>query len=182
MPTLISHAVVGLALGPAFGRSALQARSLVLGIVCASVPDLDVIGFHFGVRYGDFWGHRGFTHSLLFAAAIATLVLPIASRKMVPGDRTLLWLYFFLATAGHGLLDAMTDGGLGVAFLSPFDETRYFLPWRPIPVSPLGFTRLFSPRGLAILGGEIFWIWLPAAFLAFCACAFRRFLRPPGNE
>ena len=39
--------------------------------------------------------------------------------------------------ASHGVLDALTDGGPGVAFLAPFDDTRYFFPWRPIRVSPL---------------------------------------------
>ena len=39
-------------------------------------------------------------------------------------------LYLFLSTASHGVLDALTDGGLGVAFFSPFDQTRYFFPFR----------------------------------------------------
>ena len=62
-----------------------------------------------------------------------------------------MWLYFFLATASHGLLDAMTDGGLGVAFFSPFDNRRYFLPWTPIRVSPIGIEPFFTARGLEVL-------------------------------
>src|SRR6267378_8050335 len=54
-----------------------------------------------------------------------------------------LWRFFFLATASHGLLDAMTNGGLGVAFFAPFCDTRYFLPWQPIVVSPA-----IDPRAL----------------------------------
>jgi inner membrane protein len=81
------------------------------------LPDIDVVGLQLGIRYGDFWGHRGFTHSLLFASILATLVLvagfPHASTGL---NRAWLWLYFFLAAASHGLLDAMTNGGLGVAF------------------------------------------------------------------
>jgi len=38
------------------------------------VPDLDVIGFHFGIRYADFLWHHGFTHSILFAGLFATAV------------------------------------------------------------------------------------------------------------
>jgi inner membrane protein len=82
---------------------------------------------------------------------------------------------------GHGLLDAMTNGGKGVAFFSPFDMTRCFLPWRPILVSPIGVTRFFSPRGLAVLQGEFFWIWLPAVSLACCAYALRRVRAPQSN-
>jgi hypothetical protein len=41
----------------------------------------------------------------------------------------------------------MTDGGLGAAFFAPFDNKRYFLPWRPIQVSPISVHRFFTPRG-----------------------------------
>jgi inner membrane protein len=174
MPSLISHAIASLGIGPMFGQSALRTRTLMLGIGCAVLPDADVLGFHLGVRYGDFWGHRGFTHSLLFAAIQATLVVLIAFRRIASSERNLVWLYFFLATASHGLLDAMTNGGLGVAFFSPFDTTRYFFSWRPILVSPIGVTPFFSPRGLAILRSEIAWVWLPAALLASLAFLLRR--------
>jgi inner membrane protein len=97
---------------------------------------------------------------------LATLVLLLAFRQGVPGlGRLGLWAYFFLATASHGLLDAMTDGGLGVAFFSPFNNTRYFLPWRPILVSPIGVTRFFSSRGLEVVQSELLWIWFPTALL-----------------
>ncbi len=79
-----------------------------------------------------------------------------------------------LATASHGFLDAMTDGGLGVAFFSPFGTTRYFLPWRPIRVSPIGLTRFFSYRGIAVLQSELLWIWFPAILLIVSAWLIRR--------
>jgi inner membrane protein len=84
----------------------------------------------------------------------------------------------FLATASHGVLDAMTNGGLGVAFFSPFDNRRYFLPWRPVRVSPIAVTRFFTPRGLAILQSELLWIWLPAILLASLVWMLRRKSRP----
>jgi inner membrane protein len=85
-----------------------------------------------------------------------------------------LWTYFFLAAASHGLLDAMTDGGLGVAFFSPFDNRRYFLPWRPILVSPIGFERFFTIRGLVVFESELLWIWLPVALLMAGVWILRR--------
>ena len=131
------------------------------------LPDIDVVGFRFGIRYGDFWGHRGFTHSLLFASILATLAPGWDSLTRCPGlNRTWLWLYFFLATASHGILDAMTNGGLGVAFFSPFNNTRFFLPWHPILVSPISLTRFFSGRGVAVLRSELIWIWIPTGLLA----------------
>ncbi len=137
------------------------------GAVCAMIPDLDVIGFRFGVHYGDFWGHRGFTHSLLFAFVLTTIVaIAAVFRKDVAGvSRWPLSLYLFIASASHGVLDPMTDGGLGVAFFSPFDNHRYFFPWRPVRVSPIGITRFFSARGFAVLESEFVWIWIPAAVL-----------------
>jgi inner membrane protein len=83
--------------------------------------------------------------------------------------RLALFAYLFLATASHGVLDAMTNSGLGVAFFSPFDNSRYFLPWRPIRVSPIAVTRFFSARGYAILKSELIWIWVPAFLFATVA-------------
>ena len=102
----------------------------------AMLPDLDVIGFALGVRYGDPWGHRGAAHSLVMAAALGVAVTAIARRRGLPPGRTALFTITVLAS--HGLLDTMTDGGLGCALLWPFSHTRYFAPWRPIPVAPIG--------------------------------------------
>ena len=136
------------------------------GALCSVVPDLDVLGFRLGIHYGDFWGHRGFTHSLLFAALLAASVSILAFRCL-PGTGLLwIWGYLFLVTASHGLLDAMTDGGLGVAFFSPFSNDRYFLPWKPIRVSPIGVGRFFTERGWTVLQSELLWIWLPSTLLA----------------
>ena len=146
----------------------------MVGAACSVLPDIDVIGFGFGIRYGDFLGHRGFTHSLVFAALTAAVVTGLLFRRLLPSVSQLsLWAYFFLATASHGLLDAMTDGGLGVAFFAPLDNSRYFLPWRPIHVSPIGITPFFTARGLAVLQSEFFWIWIPAGLLAAVACFLR---------
>ncbi|HKV62349.1 MAG TPA: metal-dependent hydrolase [Candidatus Acidoferrum sp.] len=99
----------------------------------------------------------------------------IAFRQGLPSlGRVPLWIYLFLATASHGFLDAMTNGGLGAAFFSPFDNHRYFLPWTPIRVSPIGLGRFFTQRGLEVLQSELLWIWLPAAVLAVVARVVRR--------
>jgi inner membrane protein len=175
MASVISHAVAALGIGALFFRSGTPKSVWAVGVVCSVVPDLDVMGFRFGIRYGDFWGHRGFTHSLFFAAALASAVLLTGYRQNTPGfSRSALWAYFFAATASHGLLDAMTNGGLGVAFFSPFDTGRYFLPWRPIQVSPIGIDRFFSNQGLAVLQSELLWIWLPSALLIVGAWFIRR--------
>jgi hypothetical protein len=85
------------------------------------------------------------------------------------------WIYFFIAAASHGVLDAFTDGGLGVAFFSPFDTRRYFFPVTPISVSPVGVS-FFSVHGLFVLLSELVWLWLPAfAFVVAALCVRKRF-------
>ena len=85
-----------------------------------------------------------------------------------------MWLVLFAATASHGILDAMTDGGIGIALFAPFDAGRYFLPWRPIPVSPIGVGRFLSARGAAVLRAEVLLVWLPAIALTLAAMWRRR--------
>jgi inner membrane protein len=61
----------------------------------------------------------------------------------------LVMFYLFAATVSHGLLDALTDGGLGVAFFSPFDTSRYFFPWRPISVCPMALDSSASKASMS---------------------------------
>jgi inner membrane protein len=170
-----SHAAAALSIGAWFSRPGIPKRVWAIGALCSAFPDVDVIGFSFGIRYGNFIGHRGFTHSLLFAVLLASAATALVFRRGFPAiSRWALLAYFFLATASHGFLDALTDGGLGVAFFAPIDNTRYFLPWTPIRVSPIGLGRFFTARGLAVLGSELLWIWLPAALLAAIPWFLRR--------
>jgi len=154
MPTILSHPAVALALR-------MPRRLAFAAVALTILPDIDVLGFRFGIPYGSTFGHRGFTHSIAFAAAasgLATLALR--------GDRRAFALLFACA-ASHGLLDAMTDGGRGVAFLSPLSNHRYFLPWRPIRVSPIG------ALDAAVLWSEVKWVWAPAIAVAVLISAVK---------
>ena len=174
MPSAFSHAFVGAALGTLFRRPAPPARFWLAGAVCAAIPDVDVVGpLWLGVPWGSMLGHRGITHSLSFAVVLGGVVTALLFRGTKwRGRRWLVWLYLTVATASHGGLDAMTNSMTGVAFFAPFDATRYFLPWRPIPVSPLAF-RFFSARGWAVFQAELRMIWLPVAIIAALAWIFR---------
>ena len=165
MASAFSHAIVAVAMGKAFQNKALRWRELSLGAFCSVLPDLDVIGFPLGVEYGDLWGHRGMAHSILFAALVAGGFVALCYRSRPATAMMGLFLYFFFCTASHGLLDAMTDGGLGVAFFSPFDTTRYFFPVRPVLVSPIGISEFFTEYGVRVLASETIWIWLPSLAL-----------------
>lgn len=179
MASLLAHAVVGAALWPAFREHTLPRHAWVTGAVLAAAPDVDVLGFGRGVPYGSLLGHRGLTHSLLFAAALAVGALTfLYPRRAWPVGRGRLWLYLALATASHGVLDALTTGGLGVAFFAPFSRARYFFPWRPILVSPIGVRPFFTARGLAVLRSEVAWIILPAVVFASTLGLLRRAAAP----
>ena len=71
--------------------------------------------------------------------------------------------------ASHGLLDTMTDGGLGAALLWPFSLARYFAPWRPIPVAPIGLD-FFTLDGAIVALSELL-LFLP---LWLFACRMRQ--------
>jgi inner membrane protein len=116
------------------------------------LPDADVVGFAMGVRYADEWGHRGATHSFVFAAALGAAIGVAALFLRRPAIRT--GITAALVLASHPLLDTLTDGGLGCALFWPFDLTRYFAPWTPIPVSPIGFG-FFSPYGIYVASVEL---------------------------
>lgn len=162
MPTPPTHALAAIAIGTAFPESSVPRKLWLLGAAGAMLPDVDVLGFRMGIRYGDFWGHRGFTHSLAFAAGLAVLMVAFdRGSGATAGKRVVRWLYLFLAVASHGVLDAFTDGGLGIALLAPFDNTRYFFPVRPIAVSPIGLGAFFTARSLPVIQCELLWVWLP---------------------
>lgn len=179
MPTVFTHAVAALALGSTVRPATRTARFWLLSAAGAVVPDLDVLTFRLGIPYEHPLGHRGFSHSFVFAAGLAALVVAVFYRRAQ--HRTRLGLFFFAATASHGLLDMLTDGGRGVALLAPFSNARLFFPWRLIRVSPIGAEAFFSARGLEVLWSEVAWVWLPALALGAATASLRRRKADPGG-
>src|SRR5213596_2986721 len=177
MASALTHSFAAVALAKTLCDRKRDWRFWTLAVASAILPDADVVGFAFGIEYGDLLGHRGFSHSLLFAALWSLLVVSCEYRRLIKFSRHWWSLVsqFFLVTVSHGLLDAMTNGGLGVAFFSPFDTARYFFPWRPIRVSPVGVGRFFSAQGAAILASEIEYVWLPLAIVWLGVGALRRY-------
>lgn len=174
MPTIFSHAIVAVALAPCLAGSRLPTAVIAAGALCAVAPDLDVIGFRLGIPYGSAFGHRGFSHSIVFAALLAGVLTPWLGGKATHASKRLVFAYLFLCTLSHGLLDALTDGGHGIAFLAPFSNHRYFFPWQPIEVSPLGITRFLSGEAWPVLTSELRWVVAPSCLAAFIALAVRR--------
>jgi inner membrane protein len=165
MPTIFSHAFFAGAVAVPFRKSKHFKRLLFAGAICSMLPDADAIGFLFGIPYESVWGHRGITHSAFFALLLsAAITLHFFKQPQLKKSRPVIFFYLFIVTLSHPLLDAFTNGGLGVALLAPFDTARYFFPWRPILVSPMG-AGFISTRGLATLLSEFIWIWIPSIIL-----------------
>ena len=170
MPTVFTHAVVGYAAARAAGgRGRLSARILIVATLLPVIPDLDVlVARAFGFGYSHPLGHRGFSHSLAFALILGVLGAVVCRRdaSAVPGGVGGLGFLFAAIASSHGILDALTDGGLGIAFLLPFDDSRYFFPVQPIPVSPIRVSSFLSEWGWAVLRAELLLIWPFAAAAA----------------
>ena len=194
MPTIFTHAIAASAMG-ALARPVLE-RSLpsprgpglrlprgfwVLTVLCAMLPDADVIAFDIGLEYGHMFGHRGFSHSLAFAGLIGAAMAVTLGRGAFRGARLGLFVYFSLVTASHGLLDAFTDEGLGVGFFAPLSGERYFFPWQPLEVSPIGGHGFFTARDVRgglrwveVLWSEVKFVWIPAGALVLAVRWWRR--------
>lgn len=161
MPTILTHPAAAL-VAPWFRD--LRRSTILLGAIGTILPDLDVIGFKFGIAYGSTFGHRGFTHSILFALIVSAL---FARRDLKA------FAFIFFCAISHPILDAFTDGGRGIAFFSPFSNHRYFFPWRPIRVSPIG-AGFFSARGVETLLSEVRWVWVPLGVAGIIGWRTRR--------
>jgi len=169
MASAIAHFIVGASVAlPAVESKAINTvlpkwTIPVSAGLAAVVPDVDTLVMEMiGVPYASFFGHRGFFHSPFFLLASSAILAAIVFRgKPWPaiGRVAALW---GASAVTHPLLDAMTDGGLGVMLLFPISSERLFLPWRPIHVSPLSIRRFFDSAGY-ILESELPFCVLAAA-------------------
>jgi inner membrane protein len=185
MPTIVTHAVAAAAIAAVgypgtkgqttpsgrwtLGVGPVPPRFWLLTALCAVLPDADVITYDLGLPYGHVLGHRGLSHSLAVAAVIGACMAVLVGRGAWRTARGRLFILFTLAAASHGVLDALVDEGLGVAFLAPFSGERYFFPWRPLEVAPIGGHGFFTTapmegglRWITVLASEMLWVWLPA--------------------
>src|SRR5687767_10129714 len=118
----IGHIAVGIASGRAFTPRDATRASLLKACVAfsalAMMPDLDVIAFAFGIPYEHPWGHRGATHSFVFAFFVTAVAFVLAKPLKLPPVATALATLACVGT--HGPLDALTNGGLGAELFWPF--------------------------------------------------------------
>ncbi|MFT3836959.1 MAG: metal-dependent hydrolase [Myxococcaceae bacterium] len=167
MATVLTHGVLPILAGRGFVPKDLPRKRLALAaVLCACLPDLDFLAFAYDVRPPDALAHRGFTHSLLFAAALAALFAGLIHLSKRSAPLKPVFLILFAAGASHGLLDAMTQGDAGVALLWPLTSHRFLLPVHPVPVLPLGADEVLGRYGWLVVFNEVLLLWVPALLIS----------------
>jgi inner membrane protein len=149
----LTHSLVGLTAAKA-GLEKLSPGATALCILAANAPDVDIVALIFGGRWAFLQHHRGLSHSVAGAAALA-VALPLVfflvdgiiaqfrkrdSRVKVKG----LLVASILATATHPLLDWTNNYGV-----------RLLLPWNPRWFYG-DFVFIIDPFLWMVLGGAAF--------------------------
>jgi inner membrane protein len=168
MPGVL-HAAVGVAAARATARARTGRLMIVLALL-SMLPDLDVLAFGFGIPYHAPFGHRGALHSIPVALLIGALCSLDARAWQL--SRLRMFAVVSAVVASHGVLDTLTDGGLGVALAWPLSNHRFFFAWRPLPVAPLG-SGIFSRYGEYVLATELL-VAVPLLLYAFWPRRSRR--------
>lgn len=147
MPTPITHAAVGFAIG-AWSQTGRPTRRLCLAAAaCAALPDIDFFGWPVA--------HRGLTHSLAFAlvaAVVATVVLFRGEQRSA--------LVLGLALLSHSCLDALSTYSFGIAFFAPFSAERYRFVWTPLGDPRGELAGQLVQEAIVVLAPAILIAWL----------------------
>jgi inner membrane protein len=162
----VGHVMFGISIGASLGHTK---REWLVYPALAMLPDADVVAFAFGIPYASEFGPRGASHAIVTGLVVGALV-GYAFMRTKRGA-----LLGALAMVSHGLFDALTTGGEGIALLWPFTDERFFAPWRPIPVAPIGLG-FFSARGLYCVAVELA-LFAPFVVLALVVRRLRRLRR-----
>jgi len=160
MSSLFGHALAGLTISAAFAQGRPPRRTWIFAAACAVAPDLDWFTTFLPSADGTSLAHRGMSHSLIAAALLAAAAMLIGFRPHLRNLRH--WACMLCAAFSHGLLDACTFGGTGVAFLLPFSKARFVCLWQPLFVSPIPLSGKLLDWLLFSLGTELVWIGIPA--------------------
>ena len=149
----LTHSLVGLVASKA-GLEKLSPGATTLCILAANSPDADIVALIFGGRWAFLHQHRGISHSIVGALALA-LALPLIFylgdwiiarvRKRAPNVKLKgLLLASVVVTATHPLLDWTNN--YGVRFLLPWNR-RWFYG---------DFVFIVDPFMWIVLGGAAF--------------------------
>lgn len=165
MPTVVTHALLPLIAATAVPKAKISRRLIAAGMAAAALPDADVIGsFFLGVPHTNQFGHRGATHTFLFAVVVGLTATLGATR--LRASRLAVFAFVFLSAVSHLVTDMLTDGGKGLMLFWPVDKDRFHFLFRPVEVAPIGLQAVYSGKIVSILVSEALWLLIPALVLA----------------
>lgn len=134
MSSFIGHALTGVISKQCIRTELPTGKERLLYVLAAAVallPDLDVL-FFILMKPAGMLPHRGFTHSLFFAAAAAA-ALTALTRGGFPVPRSRLFLVYLVPLLAHLVLDYLMGAGPPVPFFAPFSYQGYLAPVRLVP-------------------------------------------------
>jgi len=140
------------------------------------LPDVDVIDSRLTCNMG-FVGPSRDTIRFSFAALVG-----VAARCFSSKRAQLLWnaSLLFLDDCVSWFSDAMTNGGLGIAFLLAVRSDAILFSVKPILVSRLDSAILRNERRCAC--SEIIYVWLPALAIGLALYGLRNDKGRTGKE
>lgn len=166
MASLFAHAALPLVASRALVLpEGHERRVLVAAALCGCLPDLDVVTYALEIRANEPLGHRGLFHSLLAAFVLAGVATFVVCRKLDrrgPEVRR-VFLFLLFSAVSHGVLDALTQGEVGVALFAPFSTVRVASPWKLLPACPVGLTEYLGYFGFLTLANEVLYAVAPVA-------------------
>ena len=96
MASLFGHGILAYTISKVIDQKDLK-RLTLLAIVSSILPDADVMAFSFGIPYEHILGHRGFTHSIVFALLWSLMLTVIFSKTR----KIIFFSVLFLSTISH---------------------------------------------------------------------------------
>lgn len=120
----ITQGVLGAAIGEALLGKKIGNKGAIIGVIVATVPDLDVLLHLFYDKFDMLSIHRGYSHSIIFSFLGSVLIAFLLSKTKwtqdIPFKRILLFSWLCLFT--HMLLDTFT--AYGTQLFLPFSDSR----------------------------------------------------------
>ncbi len=148
----ITQFVLGAALGELVAGKKIGSKAILWGGVAGTIPDLDILFNPFFTELQKLSVHRGISHSLVFAFAVAPLMAWLMRKlyRKKPEITFRIWLdVFFIGIFTHPLLDAFTL--YGTQLFLPFSDYRVAL--NSIAIVDPGYTLplLFGITGALVV-------------------------------
>jgi len=140
------------------------ARAFLLIAALAVLPDVDIV---WGWCHGGATAfHRGITHSLLFAAALALLGNLVWYHSLAAFRNVRSALALFAACVAHPLLDYLMGCGDAMPLLAPFSWRGFQAPRQFVPTAYYAervsdLPKLFTNRGHLWTMAIELWIFVP---------------------